>query len=211
MSEMTSEKALTILDRTYEMALNGLPTSKSVTELAKNYQDRYKDNLTAASKLREYQVMKCGTSGFLTGLGGIITLPIALPANITSVIYVQIRMVAAIAEIGGYDINSDEVKTLVYLCLTGNSMKDIAKTAGIAFGNKFTTAMIKKIPGTVLTKINQKVGFRFVTKFGTKGVINLGKAVPIVGGVIGAGFDGTSTKIIANNAINLFIKGQIDK
>lgn len=209
MSEMTNERVMTILDKTYEIALDGLPTSKSVFELADDYRGKYEDVLTASVKLRDYQIMKCGTSGFLTGLGGIITLPVALPANLTSVVYVQMRMVAAIAEIGGYDVNSDQVKSLVYLCLTGNSMKDIVKAAGISFGTKFTTAMIKKIPGTVLVKINQKVGFRFVTKFGTKGIINLGKAVPLVGGVIGAGFDVTSTKIIANNAINLFIKGEI--
>ncbi len=119
-------------------------------------------------------------------------------------------MVAAIANIGGYDVHSDEVQSIVYLCLTGNSIKDVAKTAGITFSSKFTIAMIKKIPGTALTKINQKVGFRFITKFGQKGIINLGKSVPIVGGVIGAGFDITSTTVIANNAINVFIKGTIE-
>jgi hypothetical protein len=210
MSEMTNEKVMSIFDKTYEIALNGLPTSKSISDLAEEYRSKYNDILIASIKLRDYQVMKCGTSGFLTGLGGIIILPVALPANITSVIYVQMRMVAAIAEMGGYDVNSDQVQSLVYLCLTGNGMKDIAKAAGISFGGKFTTAMIKKIPGTVMTKVNQKVGFRFITKFGTKGVVNLGKAVPIVGGVIGAGFDIASTKIIANNAINLFIKGEIE-
>lgn len=210
MSEMTSDKALTILDKTYEIALDGLPTSKSVVDLASDYKSKYGDDLSASIKLRDYQILKCGTSGFVTGLGGIITLPVALPANLTSVLYVQIRMVAAIAYIGGHDVDSDEVKTLIYLCLTGNSMKEIAKSAGIAFGNKFTIAMIKKIPGSVLTKINQKVGFRFITKFGSKGVINLGKAVPLVGGVIGAGLDVTSTTIVANNAINLFIKGEVE-
>ncbi len=210
MSEMSNDKALSTLNRIYDIALNGLPRSKSVYDLANEYQDKYEDKLKAAQKLRDFQIMKCGTSGFLTGLGGLITLPVALPANITSVLYVQIRMVAAIANIGGYDVHSDEVQSIVYLCLTGNSIKDVAKTAGITFSSKFTIAMIKKIPGTALTKINQKVGFRFITKFGQKGIINLGKSVPIVGGVIGAGFDITSTTVIANNAINVFIKGTIE-
>lgn len=33
--------------------------------------------------------------------------------------------------------------------------------------------VIKKIPGAVLTKINQKVGFRLFTKMGEKGDINI--------------------------------------
>ncbi|MFZ2572451.1 MAG: hypothetical protein WAX19_03745, partial [Trichococcus flocculiformis] len=57
-----------------------------------------------------------------------------------------------------------------------------------------------------LTKINQKVAFRLVTKFGEKGVINLGKLVPIVGGVIGASVDGVGTKIIGNQAKKLFVE-----
>ena len=70
--------------------------------------------------------------------------------------------------------------------------------------------MVKKIPGTALAKINQKVGFRFLTKFGTKGMINIGKAVPIVGGVIGGGFDFAETKIIAKRAYKMFLEGDFD-
>ena len=51
------------------------------------------------------------------------------------------------------------------------------------------TSAIKKIPGKTLTKINQKVGFRFITKFGEKGIINLGKLVPGVGALIGGSMD----------------------
>jgi hypothetical protein len=35
----------------------------------------------------------------------------------------------------------------------------------------------------ILKKINQKVGFRLVTKFGEKGIINLSKLIPVVGGL----------------------------
>lgn len=66
--------------------------------------------------------------------------------------------------------------------------------------------MVQKIPGTALTKINRKVGFRFITKFGEKGIINLGKMIPVVGGVIG-GFDFVETKVIANRAYKMFIEG----
>ena len=54
-------------------------------------------------------------------------------------------------------------------------------------------------------KINQKVGFRLLTKFGTKGLINLGKAIPVVGGVISGGFDFVETKIIADRAYKMFV------
>ena len=49
------------------------------------------------------------------------------------------------------------------------------------------------------------VGFRLVTKFGTKGLINLGKAVPLVGGLIGGVMDLASTNIMGNVARDTFI------
>ena len=49
--------------------------------------------------------------------------------------------------------------------------------------------MIASISGKVLRKINKAVGFRLFTKLGSKGIINLSKAVPIVGGLIGAYVD----------------------
>lgn len=52
--------------------------------------------------------------------------------------------------------------------------------------------MIKQITGKVLVGINEKIAFRLVTKFGKKGVINLGKMIPLVGGIIGRGVYATS-------------------
>ena len=102
------------------------------------------------------------------------------------------------------------MQTLVYACLAGISIDQVIKQAGIQFGTKLTMAMVRKIPGTVVAKINQKVGFRSVTKFGTKGVINIGKTIPVVGGMIGGGFDFVETKIIADRAYKMFIKGDVD-
>lgn len=58
----------------------------------------------------------------------------------------------------------------------------------------------------MLIKINQRIGFRLLTKFGEKGVINLGKMLPVAGEIIGGAFDVASTTIIAKNAIKLFIE-----
>lgn len=120
------------------------------------------------------------------------------------------RMIAALAAIGGYDVHSDEVQTLVYLCLVGSSLTDVVKSTGIKIANKVTTNMLKKLPGAVLTKINQKVGFRLLTKFGTKGAVNLVKVVPVAGALVGAGIDYGSTKLIADKAYNAFLLGKIE-
>ena len=207
---LNQEDVMSLLDRLYEQAVNGIQkVSPPIENLAADYLGKNPDVEVAAKKFVNYQIAKCTTSGFLTGLGGLITLPVAIPANVSSVLYVQMRMIACLAYMGGYDTHSDQVQTLVYACLAGISLDQVLKNVGIQFGTKFTMAMVKKIPGTVLTKINQRVGFRFVTKFGSKGLINLGKAVPVVGGVIGGGFDFVETKLIANRAYKMFIQGDL--
>lgn len=207
---VTEEQMQDILNKLYIQSINGIPkVSLPIDDLVKDYLEKSKDVESAAKSLINNSTVKCGTSGFITGLGGFMTMIASLPANITSVMYVQLRMCCAIAKMGGYDITSDQVQTMVYACLTGSAMSDILKQAGIKFGNKFGVAMVKKIPGAVITKINQKVGFRFVTKFGETGIVNLAKVVPVLGGVIGSGVDVASTRVIGNNAYKLFIKGEI--
>ncbi|NCG69745.1 EcsC family protein, partial [Vibrio parahaemolyticus] len=76
---------------------------------------------------------------------------------------------------------------------------------GIVVGRKLTENAIKSISGKTITKINQAVGFRLLTKFGEKGAINLGKAIPLVGGIVGATFDSVTTNTIGNMARDTFI------
>lgn len=208
---MSEDDIMKLLDVVYGNVLNGLgDASPAIDKFTQDYLSKEPNPEKAAKNMINNQILKCTTSGFITGFGGLITLPITLPANITSVIYVQMRMIVSTAIMAGYDPKTDEVQTLVYACLAGVSVNEILKQAGIKFGTKLATSMIKKIPGKTLTKINQKVGFRFITKFGSKGIINLGKAVPVVGAVIGGGMDFVETKIIGARAYKWFFEGNMD-
>lgn len=207
---LTEQQMMEILNTHYIKSIDGIPkVSLPIDDLVKDYLDKNEDVEKAAKSLINNSIVKCGTSGFLTSFGGFATLIAALPANITSVIYVQLRMCCAIAKMARYDIYSDQVQTFIFVCLTGSAMTDILKQAGVKFGEKLGISMIKKIPGKTLTAINKKVGFRFVTKFGEKGIVNLGKVIPVVGGVVGGGFDIASTSVIGKNAYSIFMKGEM--
>jgi hypothetical protein len=193
------------IDYAYYKAINGLPGFETAQEIGDNYLKHDGNLENKVNSLIRWQNTKAGTSGFLTGLGGVLSMPVTIPVNLASVLYVQVRMIAAIAHMGGYDLKDDKVKSLVYVCLAGNSAKDILKDVGIAIGNKIAVNAIKNISRMTITKINQAVGFKLLTKFGSKGVINLGKAVPLVGGFIGGTFDVVTTNTIGNVARNTFI------
>ena len=205
---MDTSAVVKILDISYDKALNGVAGMKGAADLATDYMAHGGDLEAQVDALIKNQIIKCGTSGFLTSLGGFITLPVALPANVASVIYMQMQMIEAIARMGGYDLHDDRVKTLIIACLCGNEVKEILKQAGIQIGKKLTERAVQKISSALIVRINRAVGFRLLTKFGTKGAINLSKAIPVIGGFIGGGVDAYSTKVIGNKAKELFILGQ---
>jgi hypothetical protein len=114
-------------------------------------------------------------------------------------------MIGAIAHLRGYDVRSDQVKTLVVACLAGSAALDILKDVGINIGAQLTTQIILRISGQVLKRINQAVGFRLVTKAGSRGAVNLIKGVPLVGGIVGGTFDAAATKVIGRTAKQVFV------
>lgn len=191
------------IDWAYRKVIEGIPGVPDARSLADDYL-RTSDPEIAIDTLINWQVVQAGAAGFVTGLGGALTLPIAIPANLGIVLFLQLRMVAAIAHIRGYDVNSDRVRALAAACLLGNAGVEAFREAGIAVGSKLTLRAIQQIPGTVIIKLNQIVGFRLLTKAGTTGIINLPRIVPIVGGLVSGGVDAVTTHAIAEAARRFF-------
>jgi len=203
--ELTESKIMQVLDFAYDKAMTGLPGFDSAVEMADSYMKEAGSLEDKANSLIRWQNTKAATSGFLTGVGGLLVMPVTIPANLASVYLIQIRMIVAIAYMAGYDVRDDKVKALVYTCLTGNAAKEVLKDAGIQFGKKLAQASINRITGATLTRINQAIGFRLLTKAGTTGVVNFSKMVPILGGVIGGAVDLAATNIVGNTAVKIFI------
>jgi hypothetical protein len=197
-----------VLDWAYDKALKGVPGLDSAGEMACTYMSKEGSLHEKANSLIRWQNAKAGTSGFLTGIGGLLTLPVAIPANLASVLYIQIRMIAAIAFMGGHDLRDEKVKALIYICLVGNFAKDLLQETGIVFGTKLTAKVIGKVSESSLQALNQRVGFSLLSTYGGKGFINLGKAVPFVGGLIGCTIDSVTTNLIGNVARNAFLSPQ---
>ncbi|NTW24617.1 MAG: EcsC family protein [Lentimicrobium sp.] len=204
--KLTQPLVMQALDLAYNKALSGIPGMDSAEELAGRYLKQDGTLSEKVNSLIRWQNAKAGSSGFITGLGGFATLPLALPANLVSVLYFQVRMIAAIANMGGYDIRDDRVKSLVYVCLAGNVAKDILQEIGINVGTRLTAQLIGNISEKTIISLNQKIGFQLISKTGGLGAINLSKAIPLAGGIIGGSIDILATNLIGNIARKTFIQ-----
>lgn len=205
-NEITESKLTQLAKWLTDSAVNGIGPLSSSRQLADEYllDKDHPDNDSRVSSLINWETSKNFGTGFLTGLGGFVTLPITVPTGMAAAWAVQARMIGAIAEIYGHSVKEDRVKTMILLCLIGSDMTAVLRQCGVKVGRKVTESLIAKIPGKVLIEINKKVGFRLLTKAGEKGVINLTKAIPVVGGFVSGAVDAVSCRIVGNVAQKMF-------
>lgn len=203
--KLNEKVILQVLEWSYGKAVSGAGVLDSAYDLAEEYRRKTGSNREAVEALINWQTAKCATTGFVTGLGGMLTLPLAIPANVASVLLFQLQMIAAIAVIGGHDPRSHQVRSLAFICLTGSAANDMLKRLGVSVGEKTALLAMEAITAQVAAKVNQLVGLRLLTRFGKKGFINFSKAVPVVGGLVCGSVDAATTRIIGKTAAKYFV------
>lgn len=160
------------------------------------------DSVEAAiDSLARSHVIGGGVGGFVTGLGGFVTMPIALPVNVFEFYVQATRMVGGIAHLRGYDVSQPRVRTAVLLTLIGSSADDVLARAGLSTGGgRMASLAAKRLPPAALLVINKAVGFRLLRGVGERVLSRLGRGIPLAGGVVGAGLDGYLMSRIADQA-----------
>jgi hypothetical protein len=200
------DRALSLVERVLDTGFTGPGPLKSSLSLAQEYEaDRkYTSYDTRVRALVNWETSKNFTTGFATGLGGLLTLPATLPAGLGASWLIQARMVGAVAALGGHDIEDDRTRTLALISIAGDAGKEIVKHAGIDLTQRAGKAALQRVPGHVLIDINKRVGFRLLTKGGTTGVFNLARGVPFLGGVVAGSIDAVMLRTVGRAAQRIF-------
>lgn len=182
----------------------GGPLSAAVESAEQHLATAGGDREEAIRRLVATHVRLAAASGFVTGLGGIATLPVTVPASMAGLYIIATRMTAGIAHLRGYDVDADEVRSAILVSLLGSAGAGALRDTGVETGQRSTAAALERLPVRALTEVDKRVGYRLVARAGEKGVANLAKLVPLVGGPIGAAVDGVSCKTIAGYAMRTF-------
>jgi uncharacterized protein (DUF697 family) len=184
---------------------------KGSTQLASEYAD-HKGYRTAAERVEaliKWQAAHSFGAGFVTGLGGLATLPVSVPASLYASLVLNTRMSAAIAELHGHSPKSDQIRAGTTLTLLGKKfIGDTLRDSGVHVTKKVAVNTIGLIPGTTLRAINRQVGFRLLTKAGQTGVVNLTKIVPVLGGVVGGTLEAAYCVYTGRVAAKYFAPGE---
>ncbi len=198
-SSFAARASVALVRKIVDVGIDGIGPLDPAAEVVQAAR-RDHDSVEAAIKAVVRNHLKLAAAGgFATGVGGLITMPIALPANVIGFYALAARMAASIAELRGYDPDTDDTRTALMLTLLGANADDILRRAGVVGGGTMGSIALNRVPKAAAMVINKGVGFRVVTRLGSRTMARLGRAVPLAGGVIGAGLDTFLMRRIADS------------
>jgi hypothetical protein len=148
----------------------------------------------AIHEVIENHVRLAGAQGFATNIGGLVTAAFLIPANIAGLALIQSREVAAIAHLRGYDLEDQRVRNAILACMLGEDpvkslvrKKHLPSTPmGIATAPTHDPHLNRIVANEVASELLTKVA-------GKRVATAVGRRVPVVGGMFGAGLDAYTT------------------
>jgi len=158
-----------------------------------------------AKKIVHRKAFKNGWVGAATGVGGILVLPVTIPADLVASWRIQAFMCMSVAYVYGHTAETTDLKTDIYLIMAGDTAKQALKRLGIEVGKTVTRKAVEKyITREVMVKIWKVIGQRIITKAGQKSLTSFTRMVPLIGAPIGFGFDWFSTRAVGHCAMEYY-------
>ncbi|GGL82571.1 hypothetical protein GCM10011575_46060 [Microlunatus endophyticus] len=191
--------------RLLEFGLDRRGPVESAAEFGRRVRKHSRSDEQAIRKIKRQSQLGGGIGGFATGLGGFVTMPVAVPVNVLEFYIQAVRMVGAIATVRGHDISDPPVRTAVLLTLVGSKADDVLAQVGVvSTTGPLANVALRRLPPEALMVVNKAIGMRLLKSLGERTLTKLGRAVPFAGGAIGGGVDVWMMSRIAEQAKRSF-------
>lgn len=193
------------LDPLYDVAIEGLPLLGTPDETASRFLARSGSLEARAESMSATHLALCASTGFVCGLGGFLTLPITLPANVAGVAIIQLHLCASTALLSGLDPRAPEVRSRCVACLTGATVEaerdvpqEVLDRSAVKIAERGVRLLAEAAVG--LAELAGRLGARTVLARRLPR-----RSLPVVGGVIGGISDLYSTQKVAAAARAAFL------
>jgi hypothetical protein len=192
-----------------ERGLAGTPPLSSAEALAAEYRRdrRYRSADERVDALIASEAVKNFSTGFATGLGGALVLPLAVPSALAASWLLQARLAGAIASLYGHDLHSPRVRKLILRSLSGDVTRAALDGLNSSDGDPATRPAMGWMPGRVLVELNKRIGLRVLTGSRSGRLLGLGRVLPLVGGVVGGTYDAAVCRAVGRSAKSLLRPG----
>lgn len=153
-----------------------------------------------ASSIRTHTAL-AGAEGFVTNVGGVAMLAVAMPVNVTGLALVKCHLVAGLAHLRGYDLADPRVRNAVLACMLGRETVLALVKAERLPSTPMAIATAPAPDPALGERVAREVTTELVTSVTGRRVATLvGRRVPLLGGAIGATGDGLSTYLVGTYA-----------
>lgn len=207
MTKMAPNITSAFVHQALDLAISGagpLPGAAAAADkqLAKHAGDREK----AIDGILEQHVRYAAGQGFVTNLGGLVTMAVTVPANISGLAMLECRMVAAIMSLRGYDLADPRTRAAVLTCLLGEDrLGHLIKRKKLP-GTPMAIATAPVPDESLARLVANEVANELITQAaGKRLATTVGRRVPVIGGAVGAGSDGWTTWKIGRYAEREFL------
>ena len=161
---------------------------------------------TAIDSLITQHIGLASAQGFLTSVGGLLTLPVGLPANIAGMGVLSVRMIASIAHLRGYDVDDRRVRAALTLAMLGDDEVRRMVADGRLPATPLAIATAPMFDPALDQAINERVMGSLAGRLGGKHLaVVVVRRIPLVGGGVGAAVDGWLTFGLAAYAKREFV------
>ncbi|MBC3761757.1 EcsC family protein [Quadrisphaera oryzae] len=196
-----SQAATQLVRRLVDLGIDGAGPLAPAADAAAAARRKHSDVEDAIDALVSSSTRSAAVGGFVTGLGGFVTLPVALPANLLGYYVIATRTVAGTAALRGYDLSSEEVRSAVLLVLADEDGGALLTKFGLAGPGGLVTRLARKqLAGPGLAVLNKAIGFQLLSRLGRSSLSRLGRGLPLAGGLLGAGLDAYALRRTAKAA-----------
>jgi len=155
----------------------------------------------AVSGVVDHHIRYAGMQGFATNLGGLVTMAVAVPANITGLAVLQSRMVACVAHLRGYDLTDPRVHNAILVTTIGEDDVLALVKKGRIPAPPMALATAPVHDPAIDAVVSAEVANDLVTRVaGKRLATTMGRRVPGIGGLVGMGTDGWATYKIGHYA-----------
>lgn len=200
------EVAGSVLRQLLETAINGAGLVPGAKATAAGHLVRRNGVEEAIDSLIRNHVTLAAGQGVATNIGGLVTLAVTLPANIAGVAVLQIRLVAAIAHLRGYDIDARSVRTALILCLLGNEGTRRLMDADVVPAPPLTIATAPVFDASLDKVISERVFAELAARIGGRhAAVLVARRIPLIGGGVAGAMDALSTLAVGNYAREQFV------
>jgi len=202
----TPEVAGGLLRSIIEFAINGnsaFPGAK--TTAARSLQVKGEREAAIDSIVMQH-IGLASAQGFLTSVGGLLTLPVGLPANLAGLAVLSVRMIGSIAHLRGYDVDDRRVRAALTLAMLGDDEVRRLVSEGKLPTTPLVIATSPMFDADLERKISERVMGSLAGRMGGKHLaVVVVRRIPLVGGGVGAAVDGWLTFGLAAYAKREFI------